>query len=245
MTRHHDIARRPVPALPGQGPLAPNFAPLPLPTDDIEPPVRPLYWWIDAAGAQGSVLHGMYFNNLSQTAVVRMRLESYRVIEVTRDATGLASTTPNTLAALIAETVWRLGSAGWSDEIAHLCTLLRNNNILGGSGLIPLRGDLIPHMTFQPDLAVRVAYWWARELLTRGWILHACGQDIAGGGFIATVPTASSEPVLALYPSGMRPDGTEAALLANWMPRLGAVQLRVLQRLVDETAAAVYQGRVI
>lgn len=247
MTRNRAATHRPEPELPGEGPLAPNFAPIP-PSAHCDSPlaasVRPLYWWIQAAAADGLVLHGLYFNNLTSSAVLRMRLPSYRVVEVIRDARSLASA-PNELAAVLVEAVWRLGMAGWADEIARLSTLLRRNGILGGTSMAPPRTDLIPSLAVQPDVTVRVAYWWARELITRGWLVHACGQDVAGGGFIATVPTAGGEPVLALYPSRMRPDGTEAALLAKFIPRLSPVQRRVLQRLVDQAAAAVLQGRVI
>lgn len=248
MTRNRAAAHRPVPDLPGDGPLAPNFAPIPASArcgSQVATPVRPLYWWIQAADAEGVVLHGLYFNNLTHSAVVRIRLASYRVVEVIRDARGLTVGAPNALAAVMVEAVWRLGAAGWADEIARLSTVLRRNGILGGTAMVPARTDLIPHLSLQPDAAVRVAYWWARELLIRGWLVHACGQDVAGGGFIATVPTTGGEPVLALYPSRMRPDGTEAALLAKFMPRLSPVQRRVLQRLVDQAAAAVLQGQVI
>ncbi|TMS46966.1 hypothetical protein [Mycobacterium sp. DBP42] len=248
MTRNHAATHRPVPELPGEGPLSPNFAPIPLPThcgSQLATPVRPLYWWIQAAAAEDLVLHGLFFNNLTSSAVVRMRLASYRVVEVIRDARGLTGGAPNPLSAVLAEAVWRLGSAGWADDIARLSTALRRNGILGGTAMVPPRIDLIPQLTVQPDSAVRVAYWWARELLIRGWLVHACGQDVADGGFIATVPTAGGEPVLALYPSRMRPDGTEAALLAKFIPRLNPVQRRVLQRLVDQAAAAVLHGQAI
>jgi len=100
----------------------------------------------------------------------------------------------------------------------------------------------IPGLARQPDRGVRIAYWWAVALLRYGWRLHACGQEIARGGFIAEIPGADGEPMLVVYPGDMAADGTEAAALAHHLGRLGECECRFMQRLIVDAAAAQGPG---
>ncbi len=55
------------------------------------------------------------------------------------------------------------------------------------------RADYLPGFFRQPTRAVRVAYWLVADLRDRGWLMHAVGEPIAGGGFIAETPAGALE----------------------------------------------------
>lgn len=95
----------------------------------------------------------------------------------------------------------------------------------------------IPGLARQPDRAVRIAYWWATSLQRHGWALHACGDDIAGNGFIAHVPGCGGQVTLMIYPADMADDGTAASALARHLGRLGSSQRRRVQRIIAEANA--------
>ena len=243
-THRAALAERLSPELPQLAGHEPRFDRIPL-VPSAQPPavVRPLFWWAQQLRQQGCWLRCMHFSPAAAAALVSVRLPSYRVIEVLRRHNDVRRE-PSDLPTLLAEALYRLGVTGWGGEIADVVDLLRE------SGIMPLPNPVvsctraIPWLAgSQPDRPVRVAYWWARMLLARGWRLHACGEPVAAGGFIAEIPCEDGGPLLAVYPHGMRDDGTEASALANYLPRLSPGQREFVQRLIADTAAG--EGRVV
>lgn len=204
--------------------------------------VRPLYWWACTLRDSGDVLADAHFNAETMTATVKVRLASYRIVEVVRrhdDKPHL----PRTVIELFAEAVWRLGSLGWTTELEDMTDLLRARGLMVWLPLVTPSTRYLPGWVQQPDRGVRTAYWWAATLKQHGWKLYACGDAAAQHGFIAEIPgTDGADPVLAIYPGDMADDGTEASALAHHLARLGSTQRRYVQRVIDDTATG--QGRV-
>ena len=54
-----------------------------------------------------------------------------------------------------------------------------------------VRADYLPGFFRQPPRGVRVAYWLVCDLHDHGWLMHAVGEQIACGGFIAETPAGT------------------------------------------------------
>ncbi|ORX13069.1 hypothetical protein [Mycobacterium xenopi] len=237
------IAQRPTPRMPVLAGFEPRFDAIPTPrTQQPAEVVRPLYWWAKALRDRGDILLGVRFDAAALTAVVTVRQASYRVIEVVRRHNDKPRV-PHDLASLLAEAVWRLGALGWSHELEAMVDLLRAIGLI--TAPVPVRpcANPLPGWGFQPDRAVRIAYWWALALLRHGWRLHACGEEIARYGFIAEIPAGDGDAALVVYPGDVSDDGTEASALAHHLARLGKSQRLVVQRVITDAAAG--KGRVI
>lgn len=164
------------------------------------------------------------------TAVVTVRLPSHRVIQIVRDFSTLHE--PADLPAVLAEAIWRLVRTGWADETADMLTLLRDAHLVVPPRSAPRNTAPIPGMITQPPRPVRAAYWWASALQAAGWHLHALGQPLARGGFIAEIPDESGESILVIYPRNTPDDGSEASALARTLQWLTFDQRRYLARLI-------------
>jgi len=239
-THHAQVAGRLSPELPQLAGFEPRFDRIPL-VPAAQPPavVRPLYWWAQDLHRRGCWLRCVHFSPAAAAALVSVRLPSYRVVEVLRRHSDVRRE-PTDLPTLLAEALYRLGVTGWGGEIADVVDLLRESAIMASPNPAVSCTRPIPWLAgSQPDRPVRVAYWWAHTLLARGWRLHACGEPVAAGGFIAEIPAGDDGPLLAVYPHGMRDDGTEASALANYLARLSPGQREFVQRLIADTAAKV------
>ncbi|ANE83363.1 hypothetical protein A7U43_27955 (plasmid) [Mycobacterium adipatum] len=235
-------APRPTPRMPelagfeARYDLLPAVRPLHQPAEAI----RPLHWWAKDLQAGGDLLVDARFDAMTMTATVSIRLSSYQVVSVVRHHDDKPQT-PRTLADVLAESIWRLGSLGWSAEIEEAVAQLRAAGLMA----TPAKPDTryLPGWVQQPDRGVRMAYWWAGILKQHGWKLYACGDAVARHGFIAEVPRADGESALVVYPGGMPDDGTAASALANHLARLGSRQRAFVQRVIGDAAAG--EGRVV
>ncbi|MDZ4269526.1 MAG: hypothetical protein U1D00_28245, partial [Mycobacterium sp.] len=80
----------------------------------------------------------------------------------------------------------------------------------------------------QPTTRARTAAWLLARLVGKyGWDIQHLGEDIAGGGFIASIPG----DVQAIFPATMAYDGTAAAALARMLPQVRAAEVRLLTRV--------------
>jgi hypothetical protein len=183
---------------------------------------------------RGYVLRCVDFSAAAVTARVVVQYPSHRVVELERRCDDVTRD-PTDLPGLLVEAVCRLGAAGWAAELADV---VRRSGLVVSAPPVGVAAFRIRDLAVQPDRLVRVAYWWARSLIARGWRLEQLGVPVAGGGFIAHIPGAEGAgPVLAIYPRGMREDGTAASALANLLYRLGSHRLQVLAHLVDAAQA--------
>jgi len=232
--RRTSSASRPIPELPLLAGYEPQFTFIPgAGSNQPASAVRPVYWWAQALNRQGYVVRRVWFGPKSMTAVVVLELPSHRVVELVRRPQDTSAA--RDLPSLLLEAVWRLSASGWVRDLAGVVGLLDR-----AAPLAPLTvcEQCIPGVRVQPERLVRVLYWWARRLLGHGWRLEAMGDVVAGGGFIAQIPGPGG-PLLVIYPSRMRHDGTEAAALANSLHRLSRPQRALLAQLVDAAAAEI------
>lgn len=238
------LTQRPTPQMPELAGLEPRFDAIPLPAQAVQPAaaLRPLYWWANDLGSRGDILLDVQFDASHMTATVTVRLESYRVVTVTRHRDDKPRK-PHDLPALVAEAVWRLGALGWADEINEMVALLHMAGIIAAPRPVSRCTKPIYGWVSQPDRRVRIALWWADELRRHGWRLHSCGEELARHGFIAEIPDVSGDSALVVYPGDMSDDGTEASALANHLARLSAPQRGFVQWVID--AVATGDGRVI
>lgn len=230
---------------------APRYDAIPHVRADKQPHsgVRPLYWWVRHFTEAGHQLRSLHFDTLTLTALVTVQLRSGRVLEsVRRLNTAPADTAldhtraaDDTVPALLAEATWRLGVTGWSDDLADVVALLRTKNLLAPAKPVVICRNEIPGLPGQCS-AFRVAYWWAMTLLDWGWRLHEVGSDVAGGGFLAEIPGADGNTVLAIYTSDVNTDFTAATALAQSLPYYTAQQVQVLRHLIE--VAATKKGPV-
>lgn len=239
----HVLPHRPMPRMPELAGYAPRFDAIPSIAAHAQPVkgIRPLYWWARELRSRGDILINVEFDTDTKTATVGVRLDSYRVVEVQRHHDNKCDM-PHDLPTLIAEAIWRLGSLGWTAELRTVVEQLGQLGLILAPAPARKRTDLLPDIGYQPDRAVRMAYWWAQALKRHGWKLGACGDTVARGGFIAEIPNADGGMDLVIYPGDMADDGTEASALANHLARLGKSQRRVAEQVISDTAAG--EGRV-
>ncbi|SIC62814.1 Uncharacterised protein [Mycobacteroides abscessus subsp. abscessus] len=248
----------PVPEFPTLSGYAPCYSPLPQVDPQAQPAraVRPLYWWAvklhkqcwgirelhyrDAGyphpqdGGNQIDLHAPQPNMGVATLVVQK--PNYQIQALARTAPGREAVTD--LAALVVESALRLGLAGYGDEIARLVKVMWVRALLQRPAAVrPSHRTIRGVGRSQPCLAVRIAYWWAHELMNHGWRLEGFGQL---GGFVALIPTGA-ETTLFIYPSDMADDGTEASALARQVGHLTKRQCAELQELID----SVPRGRKV
>lgn len=238
------LAQRPTPQMPVAAGLEPRFDLIPSPR--LRQPakiVRPLYWWAKDLRARGHIVLGLRFDPAQLVASVTVRLSSDRVVGVARRPDDKPRRSYD-LPELMAEAVWRLGALGWTEDLESLVNLLRAAGLMTDPAAVRRCILPIPGWQSQPDRAVRIAYWWALDLLRHGWRLHACGEAIAQGGFIAEIPDADRGAKLVIYPgTGCTDDGTTASALANHLGRLTTRQRQLVQRAIADAMAD--KGRVI
>lgn len=235
-------APRPTPRMPelagfeARYDLLPAVRPLQQPAEAI----RPLHWWAKDLQAGGDLLVDARFDAVTMTATISIRLASYQVVSVVRRHDDKPQM-PRTLADVLAEAVWRLGTLGWTAELEEAVAQLRTVGLMAP----PTKPDTryLPGWVQQPDRAVRMAYWWAVILKQHRWKLYACGDAVARHGFIAEVPGVDGKSALVIYPGDMPDDGTAASALANHLARLGSGQRAFVQRVIGDAAAG--QGRVV
>lgn len=229
--------------MPSLAGFEPRFAPIPSSQfKQPAPVVRPLYWWTTELRRRGDLLLGVHFDTNQLAASVRVRLASYRIVEVVR-SNDCNPALPHDVPTLLAEAVWRLGALGWAEQLDELLELLRAVGLMSAPAPIRKCVAPIPGRVSQPERGVRIAYWWALALLRQGWVLYACGEDVARFGFVAEIPDALGESRLVVYPGDMAEDGTQAAALARHLARLGTRQRRLVRQVLADTA--VGKGRVL
>lgn len=222
------LSQRPTPRMPLLAGFEPRFDPIPAPHGaGLDQVFRPLYWWAQDLRARGDVLQDLRFDAPQMTATVTVRLASSRVITVVRGHDDKPRL-PHDVPTLLAEAVWRLGALGWACDLVAVVDLLRGCGLLTPARPARRCTDLLPGWVQQPDRSVRVALWWALALRERGWQLSACGDAVAGHGFIAEIPGVDGDQVLAIYPGDMADDGTEASALANHLARLTSGQRKLV-----------------
>lgn len=227
------LTQRPTPRMPLLAGFEPQFAPIPVAGGaQLNEVFRPLYWWAQDLRARGDVLQCLRFDAPQMTATVSVRLASSRVITVVRGHNDKPRR-PHDVPTLLAEAVWRLGALGWACDLVAVVDVLQSCGLLAAPTPARPCTDLLPGWVQQPDRGVRVALWWASALHQRGWRLAACGDALAQHGFIAEIPGADGDRVLAVYPGDMADDGSEASALANHLARLTADQRRFVQRVID------------
>lgn len=211
--------------------------------DDQQPEavIRELYWLARALHDKGWGLRTLSFSPADRSARMKVLTPTFQAVEyLRRDG---ARPAPSDLPTLLLESVWRLGVAGWDSELTELVALLWRWGILQNPARISVCERPIHGARRQPERAVRVAYWWARELMSHGWIIEALGEEAAGGGFVADIPGIDHAPRrLAIYPRGMVEDGTPASALANHLHLLTGAQCDELTVLL---AAAGPIGRQV
>ena len=127
----------------------------------LQPPaeaIRPLYWWAKDLQAGGDLLVDARFDAVTMTATVSIRLASYQVVSVVRRHDDKPQM-PRTLADVLVESVWRLGSLGWGAELEEAVAQLRTVGLMA----TPMKPNTryLPGWVQQPDRAVRMAYWRA------------------------------------------------------------------------------------
>lgn len=239
----HVLPHRPMPRMPELAGFAPRFDAIAFVAAHAQPVkgIRPLYWWARELRSCGEILVNVEFDTDTKTATVSVRLASHRVVTVLRRHDNKCEM-PHDLPTLIAEAVWRLGSLGWTAELRAVLDLLSQVGLILAPAPARRCTDLLPDLGYQPDRAVRMAFWWAQALKRHGWRLDACGDAVARGGFVAEIPNADGGLDLVIYPGDMADDGTEASALANHLARLGKSQRRVVERVIGGTAAG--EGRV-
>ena len=120
----------------------------------------------------------------------------------------------------------------WADETTDMVATLRGSLLPKHPRSAARNSAHIPGMISQPPRPVRVAYWWANALQAQGWRLHALGDQLACGGFVAEIGLVGDESVWVVFPRNMPDDGTEASALANFLQRLTHDQRNYLRRLV-------------
>lgn len=222
------LSQRPTPRMPLLAGFEPRFDPIPAPHGaGLDQVFRPLYWWAQDLRARGDILQDLRFDAPQMTATVTVRLASSRVITVVRGHDDKPRL-PHDVPTLLAEAVWRLGALGWACDLVAVVDLLRGCGLLTPARPARRCTALLPGWVQQPDRSVRVALWWALALRERGWQLSACGDAVAGHGFIAEVPGVDGDQVLAIYPGDMADDGTEASALANHLARLTSGQRQLV-----------------
>jgi hypothetical protein len=218
--------------------------------------VLPLYWWAAELHTQCWGIRELHYRELRYpqagfdgnrigsaapqsdmgAATLVVQKPNYQVQTFTRLQPGQGPISD--LASLIAESTLRLGLAGYGDELARLVKVMWVRALLQPPAVVrpshrPIRGL----GRTQPCLAVRIAYWWACELMRHGWQLEGFGKL---GGFVAHIPNGAGA-TLFVYPSGMDDDGTEAAALAHQVGLLTELQCAQLQELID----SVPRGRKV
>lgn len=239
----HVSPQRPMPRMPEFAAYTPCFDVITGVAVHAQPlaGIRPLYWWARELRRRGDTLVDLRFDTFTKAATVTVRLASYQVVTVVRRHDNKAAL-PHDLPTLIAEGVWRLGSLGWTAELAAVAELLGRLGLIIAAVPAKRCTRPVPGWVTQPDRAIRTAYWWAVALKHHGWKLYACGNDVAAGGFIAEIPNTAGGMDLVIYPGGMPDDGTEASALANHLGRLDTSQRRIVKQLIDDGAAG--EGQV-
>lgn len=249
---------RPVPGLPTLDGYEPCYIPLPQVDPQAQPAraVLPVYWWAAELHKHCWGIRELHYRASDQpqadfdgnhagpqaplsnmgSATLAVQKPNYQVESLTRSRPGQDEVLD--LVELIVESTLRLGLAGYGDELARLVKVMWVRALLQPPSSIrpshrPIRGIGRP----QPCLAVRIAYWWARELMSHGWQLEGFGQL---GGFVAHIPNGA-DTTLFVYPSGMADDGTEASALAHQVGNLTEWQCTELQELID----SVPRGRKV
>lgn len=97
-----------------------------------------------------------------------------------------------------------------------------------------VRADYLPGFFRQPPRGVRVAYWLVCELRDHGWLIHAVGEPIAGGGFIAETPAGT----LILHRRPTAGSGSDLAdELVHALRQLSYDERDCLRRLLSSRSA--------
>lgn len=249
----------PAPELPTLDGYAPCYSLLPQVDLQAQPAraVLPLYWWAAKLHKQCWGIRELHYRDAGYphaeaggirigpdatqsnmgVATLVVQKPNYQIQTLARTEPDRASVVD--LADLIVESTLRLGLSGYGDEIARLVKVMWVRALLQRPAAVrpshrPIRGV----GRSQPCLAVRIAYWWACELMSHGWRLEGFGQL---GGFVANVPNGADDATLFVYPSDMDDDGTEASALARQVGHLTEWQCAELQELID----SVPRGRKV
>lgn len=214
----------------GPAPFEPQHIPAFSDDDQPDSTIRTAYWDGVALIEAGWTLRGLDYDPAFGINVAAESPNHRMVIATCNTAGGFADETQRCGAGQLQQQFTEnlaaaVGCHEHTDALTRLDQLRLLLQAYAGPTVRPeLRGHDVPGIAHcaQPRRAMRACFWLLCTLeCGYHWKLSNIGEDVAHGGFIADIP---DEP-LAIYPRGMRPDGSDAGLLAHTLAALTSAEM--------------------
>lgn len=210
----------------------------------VDPIVRRAYWDALTLLDHGWQLRKVRFQIGTGLGALDVHTPSHRAVTILSANPTIALPFPGAdRAHRLAHDVATLGHRG-DDSLTDLQWALSDQ--IKSTSLTPQpRRDMVPDPTLSKNRAhqsinLRTGFWMLATLVVDyGWHVSNIGDEVAGGGFIADIPSDTT----AVFPASMALDATTAAQLARLIPKLKSDEREYLRRLTAADLAAALAAK--